>query len=124
MEKEGDEISEKIIGAAIEIHKILGPGLLETIYEQAWAVELGFRELSCQRQVEIDVIYKGCIIKGQRLDMLVEGQVIVEVKAVSKLPDVAVAQVLSYLKASRLRRGLLLNFGCPRMIDGVKRISL
>jgi GxxExxY protein len=74
--------------------------------------------------VEVDVVYKGRVIKGQHLDLLVAGEVIVEVKSVAKLPDVAVAQVLSYLKASRLKRGLLLNFGCPRMVDGVKRISL
>jgi GxxExxY protein len=124
MEEETDELSEKIIGAAIEVHRVLGPGLLESIYEQALEVELGLRGVDCQRQVEIEVTYKGCLIKGQRLDMLVGGEAVVEVKSVSKLPDVAVAQVLSYLKATGLRRGLLLNFGCSRMIDGIKRISL
>ena len=122
--QEEDELTEQIIGAAIEVHRILGPGLLESIYEQALAVELGLRGIECQRQVEVDVVYKGNVIKGQRLDLLVAGEVIVETKAVTKLPEVALAQVLSYLKATGLKRGLLLNFGCPRMMDGVKRISL
>ncbi len=119
-----DELTEQIIVAAIEVHRLLGPGLLESIYGEALAVELELLGVACQRQVEVDVVYKGRVIKGQRLDLLVAGEVIVEVKSVAKLPDVAVAQVLSYLKASRLKRGLLLNFGCPRMVDGVKRISL
>ena len=122
--QEEDELTEQIIGAAIEVHRILGPGLLESIYEQALAVELGLRGIECQRQVEVNVVYKGNVIKGQRLDLLVAGEVIVETKAVTKLPEVALAQVLSYLKATGLKRGLLLNFGCPRMMDGVKRISL
>jgi GxxExxY protein len=122
--KESDELTEQIIGAAIEVHRILGPGLLESIYEQALAVELELRGIACQRQVEVDVVYKGCVIKGHRLDLLVAGEVIVETKSVAKLPDVALAQLLSYLRATRLRRGLLLNFGCTRMVDGIKRVSL
>jgi len=106
------------------VHRIVGPGLLESIYEQAMAVELELRGIACQRQVEVDVVYKGCVIKGHRLDMLVAGEVIVETKCVAKLPDVAMAQLLSYLRATRLRRGLLLNFGCTRMVDGIKRVSL
>ena len=82
------------------------------------------RGVFCQFQVELDVVYKGEILKGQRLDLLVANEVIVEVKSVTKLPEVATAQVLSYLRAANLKRGLLLNFGCSKMIDGVKRISL
>ena len=122
--EERDELTEQIIGAAIEVHMVLGPGLLGSIYEEALAVELGLRGVVCQRQVEIDILYKGYLIRGQRIDMLVAGEVIVETKSVTKWPDVAVAQVLSYLKATRLQRGLLLNFGCPRMTDGIKRVSL
>ena len=121
---EKDELTERIIGAVIEVHRVLGPGLLESIYEEALSVELGLRGIACQRQVEIDVVYKGHVIKGQRIDMLVNAQVVVETKSVSKLPDVAMAQVLSYLKVTGLKRGLLLNFGCARLVDGVKRISL
>jgi GxxExxY protein len=119
-----DELTEAIIGAAIEVHRILGPGLLESIYEEALCLELGLRGLSVERQVEVNVIYKGNVIKGQQLDILVEKQVVVELKAVSRLPDVATAQALSYLKATGLKRALLLNFGEKRLIDGIKRISL
>ncbi|HBA39937.1 MAG TPA: GxxExxY protein [Deltaproteobacteria bacterium] len=120
----GDSLTEKIIGAAIEVHRILGPGLLESIYEEALCVELELRGTPFQRQVDVDVLYKGRTIKGQRVDLLVGVQVVVELKAVSNLPDVATAQVLSYLKATGLKRGLLINFSAPRLVDGIKRISL
>ncbi|GIW91152.1 MAG: hypothetical protein KatS3mg109_1584 [Pirellulaceae bacterium] len=119
-----DHLTEKIIGAAIEVHRILGPGLLESIYLDALCIELELRGISFQRQVEVDVVYKGTTIKGQRIDLVVEGEVVVETKCVTKLPEVALAQVLSYLKATGLRRGLLLNFGTARMVDGIKRVSL
>ena len=119
-----DELTEAIIGAAIEVHRVLGPGLLESIYEAALCHELGLRGFVAEPQVEVDVIYKGIIIKGQKLDILVEKQVVVELKAVSKLPEVAMAQTLSYLKATGLKRALLLNFGEKRLVDGIKRISL
>jgi len=119
-----DELTERIIGVAIEVHRILGPGLLESIYEEALSIEMSLRGIPFQRQVEVVVQYKGHVIKGQRLDILVAGQVVVELKSVSQLPEVAMAQVLSYLKAAGLKRGLLINFGNPRLIDGVKRISL
>jgi len=82
------------------------------------------RGIKYQSQVEIDVIYKGKVIKGQKIDILVEDEVIVEIKSVSKLPEAATAQTLSYLKATGLKRGLLINFGEKRLVDGVKRISL
>ena len=119
-----DEITEKIISAAIEVHRMLGSGLLESIYEEALCIELQQRGISYERQVNVDVIYKGNVIKGQRIDLLVEKQVIVENKSIAKLPEVAKAQVLSYLKATGLKRGLLLNFGMPRLVDGVIRVSL
>jgi GxxExxY protein len=77
-----------------------------------------------ERQVAVDVFYKGAVIKGQILDLLVEGEVVVELKAVSRLPEVAVAQTLSYLKATNLKRALLINFGEHRLVDGVKRLAL
>jgi GxxExxY protein len=119
--QEQDPLTEKIIGAAIEVHRHLGPGLLESIYEEALCLELGLRGIAVRRQVEVDVLYKGHVIKGQRLDLLVDDQVIVELKAVSQLPAVVSAQVLSYLKATRLDRALLLNFGKTRLVDGIKR---
>jgi GxxExxY protein len=119
-----DDLTEKIIGAAIEVHRLIGPGLLESIYEEALCVELQLRGISFQRQVEVDIDYKGHIIKGQRIDLLVAGEVIVELKAVANLPEVAVAQTLSYLKATGLKRALLINFGERKLVNGVKRISL
>ncbi len=118
-----DELTEKIIGVAIEVHKTLGCGLLESIYEEALCVEFTHRNIQFERQVSIDVVYKGTIIKGQRLDLLVDKQVIVELKSVTLLPDVALAQVLSYLKATGLERALLINFGEQRLVDGIRRIS-
>jgi GxxExxY protein len=119
-----DFLTQKIIGAAIEVHKNLGCGLLESIYEEALCYELEIREVKFQRQVEIDVIYKGRVIKGQRIDLLVEDEVIIEIKSVSRLPEIATAQTLSYLKATGLKRGLLINFGEKRLVDGIKRVSL
>lgn len=119
-----DFLTQKIIGAAIEVHKVLGAGLLESIYEEALCYEFRLRHIEFQQQVEVDVIYKGQIIKGQRLDLLVENEVIVEIKSLTRLPEVATAQILSYLKATGLKRGLLINFGSSRLVDGVKRISL
>ena len=119
-----DQLTEKIIGAAIEVHRVLGPGLLESIYEEALCHELTLQNIRFERQVEVDVFYKGHVIHGQRLDLLVEGEVVVEVKSLKNLPDVATSQVLSYLKATGLRRALLINFGEKRLIDGIKRISL
>ena len=106
------------------MYRTLGPGLLESIYEEALCIELNLRGTHFQRQVEVDVSYKGHPIKGQRLDLLVEDQVIVELKSIANLPQVATAQVLSYLKATGLKRALLINFGVSRLIDGIKRISL
>lgn len=119
-----DKLTEQILAAAIEVHRILGPGLLESIYEEALCHEMDLRNMSYERQKEIDVVFKGKIIKGQRLDLIVQNEAIVEIKSVRKLDDVFLAQLLSYLKCSKLKRGLLINFGEKRLIDGVKRISL
>jgi GxxExxY protein len=119
-----DLVTERIIGAAIEVHRTLGPGLLESIYEEALCHEFHLNGIAFARQVELDVIYKGVVIKGQRIDLIVENAVIVELKSISKLPDVASAQVLSYLKATGMKRGLLINFGANRLVDGIKRLSL
>jgi GxxExxY protein len=121
---ENDLLTQKVIGAAIEVHRNLGPGLLESIYEEAICYEFELRGIPSRRQVEIDVIYKGKVIKGQRIDILVDGEVIVEIKSLSKLPEVSTAQILSYLKATGLRRGLIVNFGAKMLRDGIKRISL
>jgi GxxExxY protein len=119
-----DSLTESVIGAAIEVHRHLGPGLLESVYEEALCIEMLLRGIPFERQREIDVHYKGHIIKGLRVDLLVGGEVIVELKSVSSLPEVATAQVLSYLKATGLKRGLLINFGRSRLVDGIQRLSL
>ena len=119
-----DPLTRAIIGGAIEVHRILGPGFLETIYERALCFELATRGLSVERQVQVDIHYKGQIIFGQRLDLVVQREVIVEVKSVRRLPDVAMAQVLSYLKATKLKRALIINFGRSKLVDGISRISL
>ncbi len=119
-----DDLTEKIIGAAIEVHKELGPGLLESIYEEALCYEFGLQGIRFERQVPTNIIYKGYVIKGQRLDLLVEKEVVVEIKSASKAPDIVFSQTISYLKATNLKRGLIINFGEKRLIDGVKRISV
>ena len=119
-----DSLTQKIIGAAIEVHRYLGPGLIESIYERALCFEFALRKTPYQRQVEVDVLYKDYAIKGQRLDLLVAQEVVVELKSVASMPNVAMAQVLSYLKATGLKRALLINFGVERLADGIRRISL
>ena len=118
-----DKLTEQIIASAIEVHRILGPGLLESIYEEALCYELSLRGITFERQKEVDVLYKDKIIKGQRLDLIVNSEVIVEIKSVRKLEDVFTAQVLSYLKSTGLKRALLINFGEGKLVNGVKRIS-
>lgn len=119
-----DNLTEQIIAAAIEVHRILGPGLLESIYEEALCHELGLRGIPIERQKEVEIIYKGVRIKGQRLDLLVKNEVVIEIKSVRRLEDEFSAQVLSYLKSTGLKRALLLNFGESRLVDGIKRFSL
>ncbi len=118
-----DELTEKIIGAAMEVHRKLGPGLLEAIYEEALCYEFELQDIKFERQVPADIIYKGKTIKGQRIDLLVEGEIVVELKAINKLPEVAMSQIISYLKATNLKRGLIINFNEKKLIDGVKRVA-
>ncbi len=119
-----DPLTESIISCAIEVHRVLGPGLLESIYEEALCHEFNIRNVTFERQKEIDVVYKDKVIKGQRLDLVVDGQVVVEIKAVKTMPDVFTAQVLSYLKSTGMKRALLINFGATKLVSGIKRISL
>lgn len=121
---EGDVLTHAVIGAAIEVHRVLGPGLLESIYEEALCHELTLRGIKFERQKAVEVRYKGIAIKGQRLDLLVEDALIVEIKSLGTLPAVSMAQVLSYLRATGLKRALLINFGERLLKDGINRISL
>ncbi len=120
----GDDLTEKIIGAAIEVHRVLGCGLLESIYEEALCHEFTLQDIPFQRQLAVDVTYKDKAIQGQRLDIVAFGEIVVEIKSVRNLTEAVTAQVLSYLKATGFNRGLVINFGARRLIDGVKRISL
>ncbi len=119
-----NKITESIIAAAIEVHKILGgPGLLESIYEDALAYELDLRKISFKRQLAVPVLYKGAPVRDAlKLDLLVEDQVIIEVKATEKILEVHSAQVLTYLRLTNRKLGLVLNFGQPRLRDGISRI--
>lgn len=120
--KEIDEVSGRIIGAAIEVHRHLGPGLLESVYEQAIVYELQLRGLRVHRQMPVTVTYKELEISGQRLDLFVELGVIVELKTVDQFLPIHEAQLLSYLKSTGIRLGLLLNFKSPVLKDGIRRI--
>ncbi len=118
-----DELTEEIIGGAIEVHRTLGPGLLESTYEDCLAVELELRGLRFERQKSLSIEYKGRRVAADlRIDLLVEQQVIVELKAVEKLLPVHAAQLLTYLRLSNTRCGLLINFNVPVLRDGLKRM--
>jgi len=114
-----------IIGAAIEVHKHLGPGLLESAYEEPMAHEMTLREMAFERQKPLPVVYKGVRLDcGYRLDFLVGGLVVVELKAVDRLAPIHDAQMLTYLRLTGCKLGLLLNFNTLKMRDGIKRIVL
>ncbi len=117
-----EEIAHKVIGAAIEVHRVLGPGFLESVYEKALMYELRLGGLDVEKQKAILVPYKEIQIEGQRLDLLVGERVIVELKAVESIAPIHQAQLLSYLKATKLRLGLFVNFNVPVLKDGIKRI--
>jgi GxxExxY protein len=117
-------LTEQIIGCALEVHKALGPGLLESLYESALCSELKSVGLSCARQVPVPVKYKEEVIGEHRLDLLVEDKVIVEVKAVERFDPVFEAQVLTYLKITGKRVGLLVNFNSQLLKNGIKRYVL
>lgn len=116
------ELTEKIIGAAIRVHSALGPGLLESVYEACLAHELAKLGLSVQRQVEVPIRYDNILIDaGFRADIIVEGVVIVELKAIEKVHPVHEAQLMAYLRLSGIRAGLLLNFNQVRVTDNMIR---
>lgn len=117
-----EELTEQIIGAAIEVHRILGPGLLESAYEACLCYELGLRGLKYERQVDLPLMYKDLDVPvGYREDVIVEGAVLVELKAVERVLAVHEAQLLTYLRLSAIRVGLLLNFNVPVLKDGIVR---
>ena len=122
---ERDPLSEQVIGAAIEVHRILGPGLLESVYQKCLAHELTLRGIPCREQVEVPIIYKGASLGcALFMDLAVDDQLVVELKTVDKLQPIHEAQLLTYLRLSRIRRGLLINFNVPLLKDGLKRMVL
>jgi len=114
------ELTRKIIGAAMEVHRVLGAGFVESVYEESLAIEFGLRKIPYERQKPIDVIYKGRVAKHFICDFIVYGKIIVELKAIKEISDIEQAQVLNYLKSSELNLGLLLNFGSSSL--EVKRL--
>ena len=120
-----DPLTEKVIGCAIEVHRILGPGLLESAYQRGMLFELRKQGLAVETEVPMPVNYKGEIMDcGYRVDMLVEKSLILELKAVDAILPIHQAQLLSYMKLSGIHLGLLINFHQPRLVDGLKRFIL
>lgn len=125
LQVQANQITEQIIAAAIEVHRALGPGLLESAYEACLVYELTQRGLYFQRQAALPVVYKDVLIDcGYRLDLLVERAIIVELKAIDRLAPIHDAQLLSYLKLSGCQVGLLINFNVRLLKDGIRRLVL
>lgn len=112
------------IGCAIAVHRTLGPGFLESSYRKAMCVELELRNLAYEEEYPVRVRYRDVEITGQRIDLIIEGLIIVELKAVTRLDEVHRAQLISYLKSTGLRGGLLINFRVPVLRSGLHRIVL
>ena len=123
IERQENEISGKIIGAAIEVHKHLGPGLLESAYEECLCCEMALRGIKFERQVSLPLNYKGVVLDcGYRLDLLVEDKVIVELKSIETLEPIHDAQLLTYLRLRDAWLGLIINFNVIMLKDGVRRL--
>ena len=119
-----NDLTGQVISAAIEVHKNLGPGLLESVYEECLCRELQLREIPYERQKELTIEYKGAKLDcGYRLDIFVANSVIVELKACENLQPIHEAQLLTYLKMTGLKIGLLINFNVPLLKEGIKRIA-
>jgi len=124
--KESDEgLIESVMAAAIAVHKELGPGLLESVYEAALMIELAERGIEARRQVEIPAFYKGHDLGlGFRADVIVQDCLLLEIKSVQEITPTHLAQLITYLKLLRYKRGFLLNFNSRLMKDGIKRVSI
>lgn len=120
-----DALAHEVIGSAIEVHRALGPGLLEKVYENALCVELAHRQLPFRRQVPVQIVYRGVVVGEGRVDILVDESLVVELKVAEQIVDAHLAQTLTYLRAGRYHLGLILNFGVPRLKDGgIRRVVL
>ena len=123
-DEELDRLASAVVGAAVEVHRQLGPGFLESVYENSLCVELALRGVPFQRQVPVAVTYKAHLVGDGRIDLLVADRLVVELKAVEALDTVHVVQVRSYLKATGRSLGLLINFNVPVLLRGVSRVIL
>ena len=121
---EAEQVMSHTIGCAIAVHRALGPGFLESIYQKAMCIELESRSLSFERERPIRVSYRGIEIPGQRVDLIVQGLIVVELKSVARLDDVHRAQLISYLRTTGLKGGLLINFRVRVLKEGLQRIVL
>ena len=118
------ELSWELVGAAIEVHKHIGPGQLESVYQLSMECELKRRRVEFRQQAPVQMFYKGEPVGNFRTDLIVENTVVLELKAVDRLTSVHTAQLLSYLRATQLRLGILMNFHVARMVHGMKRVVL
>ena len=122
---ETETLAKQTVDAAMKVHRALGPGLLESVYEKCLTHELRTREIAVQAQVNVPVVYEGLRLEsGLRLDLLIGEQLIVEIKAVEEMSRLFKAQVLTYLRLTNLRLGLLINFNVPLLRDGIHRVIL
>ncbi len=122
---ETDLLTQKVIGCAIEVHKTLGPGLLESSYEACLLYELNRLGIKALTQVLLPINYKGIEIDaGYRLDIIIPNKLIIELKSIDKLAPIHTAQIITYLKLSSIKTGLLINFNVQKLINGLKRVSL
>lgn len=122
---EKDELTGKVIGCAIDVHKALGPGLLESAYQKALEYELKRLPLSYESETALPATYRDVHLDcGYRLEFVIEGRLILELKAVDNLNNLHIAQILTYMKLSGIRTGLLINFNVKRLVDGIKRVML
>jgi GxxExxY protein len=117
-------LTSRIIGCAITVHRALGPGLLESIYRAAMAIELSDQDIAFQEEVSVGTVYKGRMIGRYRIDLVIEDRVLVEIKAVDRLNPLFEAQVLTYLRIANKRVGLLINFNSPLLKEGIRRFVL
>jgi GxxExxY protein len=122
--KEHEKLIQRVIGAAIEVHRHLGPGFLESIYERALCHELKLQAIPFEKQVEILVPYKDISIPGQRVDLIIDEFLVLELKAVEDILPIHEAQLLSYLKSTELKIGLIINFKVTQLKSGIRRIIL
>ena len=123
---EQDSLTQAVIGSAIEVHRELGPGLLESVYQKCMIYELRLRRIECQHQARLPIVYKGEVIKEAELvmDIFFPGRLVVELKAVEKILPVHEAQLLTYLRLSKTQLGLIINFNVRLLKDGLKRMVL